>query len=75
MMPDRVSNPGPLTYELGALLIALCGPAFFFFFFFFFKSVLFHLKGKLRFFIHYYVLILIHRQLCGSISQNFVFVY
>ena len=22
MLPDRVSNPGPLTYESGALLIA-----------------------------------------------------
>ena len=28
MLPDRVSNPGPLTYETGALLIALRGPAF-----------------------------------------------
>ena len=28
MLPDRVSNPGPLTYESGALPIALCGPAF-----------------------------------------------
>ena len=27
MLPDRVSNPGPLTYEAGALPIALCGPA------------------------------------------------
>ena len=27
MVPDRVSNPGPLTYESGALLIALRGPA------------------------------------------------
>ena len=27
MLPDRVSNPGPLTYESGALLIALHGPA------------------------------------------------
>ena len=27
MWPDRVSNPGPLTYESGALLTALCGPA------------------------------------------------
>ena len=27
MLPDRVSNPGPLTYESGALLIALCRPA------------------------------------------------
>ena len=36
MLPDRVSNPGPLTYESGALPIALRGPANFFFFFFFF---------------------------------------
>ena len=28
MLPDRVSNPEPLTYESGALLIALRGPAF-----------------------------------------------
>ena len=27
MLPDRVSNPGPLTYESGALPIALSGPA------------------------------------------------
>ena len=27
MMPDRVSNTGPLTYESGALPIALRGPA------------------------------------------------
>ena len=27
MLPDRVSNPGPLPYESGALLIALRGPA------------------------------------------------
>ena len=27
MLPDRVSNPGPLTYESGALPIALCGSA------------------------------------------------
>ena len=26
MLPDRVSNPGTLTYESGALLIALRGP-------------------------------------------------
>ena len=25
MLPDRVSNPGPLTYESGALPIALSG--------------------------------------------------
>ena len=28
MWPDRVSNPGPPTYESGALPIALRGPAF-----------------------------------------------
>ena len=38
MLPDRVSNPGPLTYESSALPTALRGPArnpnlFFFFFF------------------------------------------
>ena len=27
MLPDRVSNPGPLTYESGAIPIALRGPA------------------------------------------------
>ena len=27
MLPDRVSNPGPLTYESEALPIALRGPA------------------------------------------------
>ena len=27
MLPDRVSNPGPLTYESGALPIGLRGPA------------------------------------------------
>ena len=27
MWPDRVSNPGPLTYESGALPIVLRGPA------------------------------------------------
>ena len=26
MLPDRVSNPGPLTYESGALPIALRSP-------------------------------------------------
>ena len=26
MWPDRVSNPGPLTYESGALPTALRGP-------------------------------------------------
>ena len=30
MLPDRVSNPGPLTYESGALSIALRGPALMF---------------------------------------------
>ena len=28
MLPDRASNPGPLTYESGALPIALRGPAY-----------------------------------------------
>ena len=28
MLPDRVSNPGPLTYKSGALPIALCGLAY-----------------------------------------------
>ena len=28
MLPDRVSNPGPLTYESGALPIVLRGLAF-----------------------------------------------
>ena len=28
MLPDRVSKPGPLTYESGALPIALRGPAY-----------------------------------------------
>ena len=27
MLPDRVSNPGPLTYESDALPITLRGPA------------------------------------------------
>ena len=27
MLPDRVSNPEPRTYESGALMIALRGPA------------------------------------------------
>ena len=27
MLPDQVSNSGPLTYESGALPIALPGPA------------------------------------------------
>ena len=27
MLPDQVSNPGPPTYESGALPIALRGPA------------------------------------------------
>ena len=29
MLPDRVLNPGPLTYESGALPTALRGPASF----------------------------------------------
>ena len=36
MLPDRVSNPGPLTYESGALPIALRGPAF--------RPLVFHTK-------------------------------
>ena len=28
MLPDRVSNPGPLIYESGALPIGLRGPAY-----------------------------------------------
>ena len=28
MLPDRVSNPGPLTYESRDLPIALRGPAY-----------------------------------------------
>ena len=28
MLPDRVSNPGPLTYESGALPIALRSPRY-----------------------------------------------
>ena len=28
MLPDRISNPGPLTYESGALPIALRCPAY-----------------------------------------------
>ena len=27
MLPDRVSNPGPLTYESGVLPVVLRGPA------------------------------------------------
>ena len=27
MLPDRGTNPGPLTYESGALPIAPCSPA------------------------------------------------
>ena len=27
MLPDRVLNPGPLTYESGAIPMALRGPA------------------------------------------------
>ena len=27
MLPDRVSNPGPLTYKSSAMPIALRGPA------------------------------------------------
>ena len=27
MLPDRVTNPGPIIYEAGALPVALRGPA------------------------------------------------
>ena len=27
MWPEQASNPGPVTYESGALPTALCGPA------------------------------------------------
>ena len=30
MLPDRVSNPGPLTYESGALPITLRSPAIYY---------------------------------------------
>ena len=40
MLPDRVSNPGRMTYEPGALPIALRGPAKHK------KSVSFSLEGK-----------------------------
>ena len=40
MLPDRVSNPGPLTYESGALPIALRGPARLFVLSFFQRNVL-----------------------------------
>ena len=39
MLPDRVSNPGPLTYESGALPIALRGPA---------KTVQVHIKQSIQ---------------------------
>ena len=39
MLPDRVSNPGPLTYESGALPIALRGPAAM-------KAIKFQIKKK-----------------------------
>ena len=38
MLPDWVSNPGPLTYESGALPIALCGLAWLTLTFFMAKS-------------------------------------
>ena len=40
MLPDRVSNPGPLTYESGALPIALRGPASFVSFIFLFYFII-----------------------------------
>ena len=38
MWPDRLSNPGPLTYESGALPTALRGPASQYFKFFNFTA-------------------------------------
>ena len=38
MLPDRVSIPGPLTYESGALPIALRGPARFILSFLFYSG-------------------------------------
>ena len=45
MLPDRVSNPGPLTYEASALPIALRGPARLNKFSFYSAK---HWKGKIR---------------------------
>ena len=55
MWPDRVSNPGPVTYEIGALPTAQCGLAknnwqedqlfyhyFYFYLFIFFFCILAH---------------------------------
>ena len=44
MLPDRVSNPGPLTYESVVLPIALRGPAFLKWGFLHTKSRYFHSK-------------------------------
>ena len=46
MWPDRVSNPGPLTYESGALPTALRGPAIDNVYFLFKKIVQFSLVGS-----------------------------
>ena len=46
MLPDRVLNPGPLTYESGALPIALRGPATTLSFFFCYKMEFFSLQNN-----------------------------
>ena len=43
MWPDRVSNPGPLTYESGALPIALRSPATIF------SVYIVHLKSQITY--------------------------
>ena len=55
MLPDRVSNPGPLTYESGALPIALRGPdkrertdIFIYYFFLQLNSVYMHFDRLLQ---------------------------
>ena len=55
MLPDRVSNPGPLTYESGALPIALRGQAheqggqlLHFWFLNYFPLTRFHIVNRVR---------------------------
>ena len=51
MLPDRVSNPGPLTYESGALPIALRGPALSFALLTFYSNIFhFHTKSNMIYF-------------------------
>ena len=60
MLPDRVSNPGPLTYESGVLPIALRSPA----------------KTKRKEKCEYYTVILqLHTNKSLLIFQNFDFLY